>query len=233
MKDKIAMNKAPEQLLEELKVKFDANFSACLKCDCVDLSKVFLYARAISEVGQILKAYQFSKHHEKCCIIFDEIFSDIISSLYLASAAIDKPATIVLRRVVELGIAVVYLWDLPHIAYSWELFKHDLNFTEMLNHIKSDGFKAYVCAENVREPESEAIPTGNLKEYYSEFSDIAHGRITSFESTLNDRFTFSLTDWREFVRKAEQISKTLLDLYIWRFNIKSELLSKLPTLDRG
>ena len=141
------MNKKPEEILKELKVKFEHNFVEWSKLDHKELSKIFLYARSISTIGQILKAHTSTKHQIRCCKIFDEIFSDIISATYLASCAIDKPANIVLRRVIELGIASIYLWDMPHIMYSWEFNEKDLNFAEMVKHINSDGYKRYVSEE--------------------------------------------------------------------------------------
>ena len=99
------MNKTPYEILQELKDKFDQNFNSWAKQEDVEINQTFLFARAIYDVGQILNEQVSSKHHKRCCQIFDEVFSDIISASYLASCAIDKPANIVLRKVIELGRA--------------------------------------------------------------------------------------------------------------------------------
>lgn len=174
------MNKRPEEILDELKMKFDHNFAEWSKLDQEELSKIFLYARSIATIGQILKDDTRTKHQKRCCEIFDEIFSDIISATYLASCAIDKPANIVLRRVLELGIASIYLWDMPHVMYSWELGDQDLSFAEMIKHLDSYGYKQYVSEEIGKPIDSDFLRIKPLKKYYGELSDVAHGKITSF-----------------------------------------------------
>ena len=227
------MNKSPEKILEELNKKFNSNFSECIGDNQEKLSQLFLNARAVSETGQILRSMSPLKYQEKCCLIFDEIFSDIVLSIYLASCAIDQPANIVLRRVLELGVAVIYLWDMPHIYYLWEQNDHDLSFTEMITHVNSEGYRSYVESENAEGFEGELIESDIAKKLYGELSDIAHGKISSFESGLENSFSFRCDDWRAFVVKAEQLSSLLLDGYLKRFNIKSVLYKRLPALGAG
>ncbi len=222
------MNKNPDEILNELKNKFDLNYAKWLKLDHQDVYKTFLCARSISEIGQILKERSTSKHQKRCCEIFDEVFSDVVSATYLATCALDKPANIVLRRVIELGVASIYLWDMPHVTYSWEFNDQDLNFNEMIDHINADGYKRYVSNEVDEIIEGDLIDSNPLKKYYGELSDIVHGKITSFESNLPNRFTFSKTDWDSFISKINKILKILVDAYLKRFGIKDELSKRIP-----
>jgi hypothetical protein len=127
-----------------------------------------------------------SNHHAICCKIYDEIFSDGISAIYLASNAMVKPANIVLRRIIELGVAAIYLWDMPHAAYSWNDYNLDLRFSEMLKHINSKGYIAYINSENKSNIEEDLISAYRSQKIYGMLSDIIHGKITTFESSLPD-----------------------------------------------
>lgn len=226
------MNKTPNIILQELKEKFDQNFDCWLKQDNVDIKRIFLLARAISVVGQILNERVSSKHHKRCCQIFDEIFSDIISATYLASCAIDKPANIVSRRVIELGVAVIYLWDMPHIFYSWVYNDHDLSFSEMITHINSNGYRLHVEDETGNHLEGELLNSTKFKKYYAELSDIVHGKINSFESNLPNRFIFCEKDWAIFSGKINDILDELLKAYLKRFDISKELINRLPAITK-
>jgi hypothetical protein len=222
------MNKNPIEILNELKEKFNLNYQNWSKMDQNDITKTFMLARAIFEIGQILKEKASSKHHENCCQIFDEVFADIISATYLATCAIDKPASIVLRRILELGVASIYLWDMPHISYSWIHKGHNLSFSDMIDHINSSGYILFVENETGKKINGEIIAAKKLKHSYGELSDIAHGKITSFESNIPNRFTFCEEDWKNFINHTNEILKTLLDALLNRFNIQSELTKKLP-----
>ncbi len=113
------MNKAPKDIMIELHKKFDDNFDEWKKVDNVKLDRTLIFLNGTAAVGELLSKKSTSKHHDICCKIYDEIFSDGASALYLASISMDKPANIVLRRILELGVAALYLWDMPHMAHSW------------------------------------------------------------------------------------------------------------------
>ena len=226
------MNKTPKEILEELSLKFNKNMASWAKSDHQSLSRTFLFARAITEIGQVLKKPNLPKHQQRCCAIFDEIFSDTISAVYLATCAIDKPANIVMRRVLELGIAALYLWDMPHVMYAWEYHGQDLSFTEMINHINSAGYRQYVSEELGKTVENDIVESTILKDHYGRLSDVVHGRISSFESNLPERFTFNENDWKSFVAMANEILEALLKSYFNRFKVSAEIFKKIPGLNK-
>ena len=76
----------------------------------------------------------------------------------------DKPANIILRRILELGVAAVYLWDMPHEVYSWNNYDQDLSFSAMLTHLNSKGYLAYISKEH-------AITIESPQEYSKYFED--------------------------------------------------------------
>jgi hypothetical protein len=138
------MNKSPKEIMRELRDKFNGNFDEWLSLESDNLQLSFAYLQIISTIGQTLKERSTMKHHNVCCLIFDELFADTVSSFYLASCAIDKPALVILRRVLELGLAAVYLWDMPHMANAWRKYDQDLSFSEMLKHVNSEGYRSFV-----------------------------------------------------------------------------------------
>jgi hypothetical protein len=223
------MNKTPSEIITELKDKFGENFTKWKGLQDPLLDRIFTGLYCISAVGEILSERRISKHHNICCKIYDEIFADGASSVYLATIAMDKPASIVLRRILELGVAAVYLWDMPHMAFAWNEHDGDLSFSEMISHLNSKGFTTYVSHETSTAPSiMELVPAAEAQKLYGNLSDIVHGKITTFETTIPDRFSFNEKDWKEFVLMAEQVIFLLLNLYIFRYSIKNEIILKVP-----
>lgn len=227
------MNKTPREIMVELNTKFNSNFTEWTRLAEPGLDKVFGGLYCIAEVGEILNDRKTSKHHAICCKIYDEIFADGVSSIYLAANAMDKPARIVLRRILEMGIAAVYLWDMPHKAFAWNQRDGDLSFSEMISHLNSDGFRIFVAEDvSATSPITELVPSSLAQRLYGSLSDIVHGKITTFETAIPDRFSFSETDWSEFVVLAEQVVFLILDTILKRFNLREELKAKLPHAKR-
>jgi len=222
------MNKDPRQVLVELNDKFNGNFSEWNSSHDRGLDTAFVGLQCIAAVGEALHDRRTSKQHDICCKIYDEIFSDGVSAIYLATNAIDKPAGIVLRRVLELGVAAIYLWDMPHMAFSWNQHDQDLSFAEMLKHINSKGYIAYVSKENDITIDCDIIPSLKAKELYGSLSDIVHGKIKTFETSMPERFSFVEADWENFLTNIEAVVGILVNAFILRFNIANVVFEKVP-----
>lgn len=213
----------------ELNEKFNDNFKSWSVLETQQLDKAFIYLQCVSGIGEILANKTNSKHHSICCSIYDEIFSDGVSALYLATNAMNKPANIVLRRVLELGVASVYLWDLPHIARSWNDYDYDLSFSEMLKHVNSEGYLAYISSENNTPIEPYIFPAPELQKIYGGLSDIVHGKISTFESSLPDRFTFVEKEWIALIKLLLKVLGYIVNGCLIRFSISDELFIKVPS----
>lgn len=223
------MNKSPSEIVIELNAKFVENFAQWKSLKEPMLDRIFTGLYCISAVGEILNTRKTLKHQEICCKIYDEIFADGVSSIYLTTIAMDKPASIVLRRILELGVAAVYLWDMPHKAFAWKEHDGDLSFSEMISHLNSKGFTTYVTQETgAILPTVELISAVDAQRLYGKLSDIVHGKITTFETIIPDRFIFNEGDWKAFVSIAEEVIFLLLNLFIHRYSIKNEIISKIP-----
>ena len=226
------MNKAPKDIMIELHKKFDDNFNEWKNVENVKLDRTFIFLNGTAAVGELLRNKSTSKHHDICCKIYDEIFSDGASALYLASISMDKPANIVLRRILELGVAALYLWDMPHMAHSWNSYDQDLSFTEMLNHINSKGYLEYVGFENSITIKNELLPGKQLQKIYGNLSDIVHGKITTFESSMPERFKFVEQEWVEFTTSIEEILEVLLKAFITRYDFQDQILNQVPKIKK-
>lgn len=226
------MNKAPKDIMIELHKKFDNNFSEWMNLEDARLEKTFIYLQCIASTGDILRKSCLSKHHDICCRIYDEIFSDGVSALYLASNAMDKPANAILRRILELGVAALYLWDMPHMAHSWNSYDQDLSFSEMLNHINSEGYIAYINSENSSYVDKQLLPSKKLQQIYGNLSDVVHGKITTFESSMPDRFKFVMDEWIIFISLIEEVLEILVKGFSARYDIKEQLIDCVPRAKR-
>lgn len=227
------MNKTPIEILDALDEKFSANFSEWKKLDGLDLTLSFKLLRGVAAVGQVLTERASNQNQIYCCKIFDEIFSDATSSIYLSANGMFKPASIVLRRVTELGVAGVYLWDMPHMTFMWKNHDEDLSFSTMLKHVNSKGYLDFVSAElGKSHPIAELYPMQRCQSLYGDLSDIAHGKISTFESDLANSFQFRKRDWEQFLGRCNSILKIILSACVYRFNMADELLAVDANLDQ-
>ncbi|MDP3301491.1 MAG: hypothetical protein Q8S36_05930 [Sulfuricurvum sp.] len=226
------MNKTSHVIMNELNNKFINNFKEWSSSEKMELDKIFIYLKCLAAIGEILQNNTTLKHRYMCCSIYDEIFSDGVSAIYLAANAMNKPAKIILRRIFEMGIASIYLWDMPHLAHSWSDHDYDLSFTEMLKHINSKGYLLYVSVENNMPLELNIFPTEECQKIYGVLSDIVHGKVTTFESALPNRFKFTNDEWEKFANQAIQVLEILIKGYLKRFPISEELYKLVPLSKR-
>jgi hypothetical protein len=221
-------------IFEKLSDKFGANLRGALAVSIDQLRSSELKARACAEVGRILSEDQrLSTTQMEIICIFNEIFGDLICSLYFAGCGLDRPAQMVLRRVLDLGIAIVYLWDIPHVFWGWKKHDEDLNFNEMLEHLGSQAYIAYLQSTNSNFRGSQLFDEGEARKIYRELSNAIHGKITTFESVLPDRFAHTAQDWKAHLALVESVENLLLDLWKNRFDeIEQKLVSAMPQLQR-
>ncbi len=221
-------------ILFDLHSKLEKNLKKSFEGEIEIFKRAEIKARSFTVVCSILKdKYSLGSHQEEILTIFDELFADIIISIYLAGCSLDNPAKSLLRRVIELGVGTVYLWDLPHKFWGWKECEMDLSFANMLTHINSAEYRTLVSKENLAYSQEMLIDHNIATKIYGSLSDTVHGKISTFESVLPDRYKFNLNDWTEHLRKTEEIENILLELWNKRFiYVASELHIKCPQLQR-
>lgn len=224
-----------ETIMEKLNLKFASNLMRCLKEEVEHLAGVERKTRLFAALGQVLaESPDLNPHQKELVPIFDEVFSDVTISLYLAGCALDKPAKIILRRVLELGIGVIYLWDLPHMFWGWKCHSLDLNFKEMIDHLSKDHYRTFLKSISKEYKGEDICDFKQARQLYGLLSDTAHGKIGTFESNLPDRFAHNQADWLNHLKSVEQVEDILLDLWQKRFPMALlEAKSKLPAIPKA
>lgn len=218
----------------QIEEKFHKNLVETFKTKNELIDKVEIRARAFSALGQILskKEMQFS-HQKEIISIFDEVFSDVITSIYLAGCALDKPAQSVLRRVLELGVSIVYMWDLPHIYWGWKCHDCDLNFNDMLEHLTKPSYMTFIASINNSINKKELFDEKKARRLYRILSNTIHGKISTFESNLPERYTYSSSDLEAHLKNVLDVEEVLLDLWCVRFfEYTTELFIEIPSIKR-
>ena len=227
------MIEKPEKLLLELESKFKGNLEQSLSQnkDCLD--RLFIKSRAISEIGVILKEIDDIRNYQvEILKIFDEIFADIITSIYFAGSALDKPAQMVLRKVLEMSVAIIFLWDLPHVFYAWEKHDQDLNFNEMIKHLTDKGYISYLNDSISLNDTSQFLKVEELQKIYRKLSNTIHGKISTFETSLNDRFQHNDSDWSDHLSLVETVLDEIISVLLKRFDVSSNLSKRIPAFGK-
>ncbi len=209
-----------EDIHQGLHNKFADNLKQSLVEKNSDLEEMEVKARAAYFLGEILfKDRNITDTQREVTKIFHEIFTDFTVASYLSCCAIDNAARIVLRRILELGIATVYLWDLPYKFWNWNNYddhSNDLNFKEMLDYLNNRGYVDFVNKENDTTL-TRLINKESVGKTYRELSNVIHGKSITFESLDEDSFGYKEADLSELVDYTCKIENTLLSIWKARF----------------
>lgn len=191
-----------------------------------------MLARAISEIGEILRENsQLPAAQKEIATLPDEIFADMVMSLYFGACALDSPAHSVLRRALELGIAVVYLWDLPHCFWGWKSHDIDLNFGDMVDHLAKPQYKSYVASLDSAYQLRDIFDYSEARKLYRMLSNTIHGKISTHAAQLPNRFQFDATSWHSHCELVSRVGGVVLDSFKSRFfHSVPELLRRLPAV---
>jgi hypothetical protein len=213
-------------ILRDLNAKFCTNLGLALAHEDPLATRAELQARAVPAVAKILGARpELTSWQRDALCMFDEVFSDLICSIYLSGCGLDKPAHMVLRRALEVGTATVYVWDLPHLFWGWRDHDKDLTFNEMLEHFATQGFNSFVRSQNSHYQGAEVLDATLARTLYRKLSNSIHGKMTTFESVLPDKFRYSQEDWRSHLEQVCEVEGILLGLWGNRFSCVSERLT--------
>ncbi len=205
------------QALIELESKFRDNLDKFIKQGDNAYKEIDLKARAIAAIGQVAsKAEGIQPHQTETTLVFAEVFSDMVLSMYFTACALDKPAQSVLRRSLELGIAIVYIWDLPQAFWGWKAHDYDLNFNEMIEHLSKDSYKSFLASLDIQYTDG-LFEHSEARRLYRVLSNTVHGKIVTHESNLPDRFSHNTKDCRANLDLILRVQRVLLRLYKNRF----------------
>lgn len=207
-----------QHVLLKLEEKFKENLTASITLEKEAYTKAEIDARAFAVLGQIIaEDNKLSACQKEIVPIFDEVFADVVLSLYFAGCGLERPAQSVLRRSFELGIAIIYLWDLPHDFYGWKKHDSDLNFNEMIEHLTKDSYRTYLASLNPSYIGDELFDEKDARKLYRNLSNTVHGKITTHTAYLPNRFSHNPSAWYNHIELVERIMIILMNLSSKRF----------------
>jgi len=224
-------------ILQSLHVKFGSNIDLSLEEKSLVMEEIEVKARAIFYFKKVICSKpDITTTQIHIAQIFEEIFADITICLYLGCCSIDNPARILLRRILELGLATVYLWDLPHKFWSWngtvDEHTNDLNFKEMLEHVNGKGYIEFINNENSSSLLS-LLDKEEPNKIYRSLSNVIHGKVSSFETTAIDSYNFNKVQHGATLEYILRVENLLLALWKKRFPAEFfELEGTFTTLTR-
>ena len=221
------MKRKINEIHENLHKKFEDNINKALGDEVPLLDEIEIKARASFYFGQILfKENYITDTQKEVTKIYDEIFTDLTIVTYLGCAGIDNAARVVLRRILELGTATVYLWDLPQKYWNWykyDDYGSDLNFNDMLDHLNNRGYLDFINSENGSDLEK-LVNKEKINKTYRELSNVIHGKSITFESFNESSFEYNKDDLEIIATYTLNIENFLISLWKRRFPKQFETL---------
>jgi hypothetical protein len=201
------------------------------------LDKIDLQSRMISESkSQLLNDHCSGPVQKKICEeLFDEIFSDFSLAMYFCAGGLIVPSQMSTRRAFELGLAAIYLWDLPHAFWGWRNRDDDLSFSAMVAHLNSTGYLEYLKQIHNFSDVTTICKQADFQKIYRELSNTVHGKTSNLPPLSPARF--SLEDSQPFVIKQfaliEQAQSSILRLIFGRFpNLEEAIHEAMPQVKR-
>ena len=162
-------------------------------------------------------------------------FSDLSISIYLASCSINTASKTIIRRVLELGIGVLYFWDLQFKFWAWkENLNHesDLSFKESLDHLGSKAYTDFLKNElNITDWQ---IDKDKINKLYRSLSNTIHGKYVTFETISEKSFECDSEEYKAILSDIIRCENILISCFKSRFNEQYEELrvNHMPSVDR-
>lgn len=230
---------APRQpvtdLLDSLHANFGKNISSLDAPAIALIDEIDLNSRIIDGIRMALQVEYCVTDFQKNLSndLLDEIFSDFTTAMYLLAVGLIVPARMSARRAFELGIALVYMWDLPHEYWGWVKCDCDLSFSNMVNHLNSNGYLAYL-SNNPQYPVTETIcEQAVFQGFYRKLSNTVHGKVDGLPPLAPDRFVAEKNGINKQLELICEVQDSIISLLLSRFSgIKSEIEKNFPQAGR-
>jgi hypothetical protein len=201
------------------------------------LDKIDLQSRMLSEAkGQLLTDYCSGPVQKKICDeLLDEIFSDFSLAMYFCVGGLMVPSQMSTRRAFELGLAAIYLWDLPHAFWGWRNRDDDLSFSGMITHLNSTGYTEYLRQLQDTPTLGPICKQAEFQKIYRELSNTVHGKTHNLPPLSPARFSSATS--QSFVVQQLQLIETaqasILGLIFARFsNLSKKVHETMPQVKR-
>lgn len=150
----------------------------------------------------------------ECADILAEIFADFSVAMYLFSVGLIVPARMLVRRALELGVASVYMWDMPHEYWGWIKHDDDLSFSKMIEHLASDRYATHLANIGGHT----ACDQKEFKEFYRGLSNTVHGKFDDLPPLSPERYKSSENNIEKHLKSTIEVQLALIRLWCGRFS---------------
>lgn len=206
--------------LVALNEKLNQNLENALDNNLDVYNKIDLLNKAVFQMGESLNEVCIYKGQTAICNIFTEIFSDVTMTTLLVSSSHGNIVDVLKRRILELGVAIVYLWDRPQKYWEWSKQnsqRHDLSFSEMIDVIYSEGYKLFLYEEFGTEVQLDG--KNDLLKMYRSFSNVVHGKEKIFNTTVEAAFDYDKENCASELNSL--VDCILIIMNIWKSRFKA------------
>lgn len=231
---------APRQTVTELIRTLHANFGKNigeLQPQTISLlDRIDLNCRIIDGIRtELLAGHCGSEAQKKICTdILDEIFSDFTMALYLFAIGLIVPARMSVRRAFEIGLASVYMWDLPHEYWGWRQNDADLSFSNMITHLNSPGYLAYLASTPGRIDSETICDSALFQRFYRQLSNTVHGKVEGLPPLSPERFASEKNGIDKHLELTMSVQNAIIKLLYGRFHgLKEEIEKNFPQIGRS
>jgi len=209
-------NKTTFDILTELHQKFGKNLEAAKSFPKL-AEEHEVRARRIAISREYLNNVAELKHHKEIASQFDEIFSESIISIYLASCGLNVASSMLIRRSLELGLVLVCYWDKPADYWAWKSHDEDISFSKLASHFLNDGYTTFLLEEGGAKSQDFERLIQELPNLYSKLSNVVHPKVYNFETASVKAFSLIETDLKRSLASIAEVQKTLLIILLARF----------------
>lgn len=194
-----------------------------------------LNSRIISEIRSILSAdYCDSESQKRICEeILEEVFTDFSIAMYLCAIGLIVPARMSIRRAFELGLATIYMWDLPHEYWGWRHQDQDLSFSAMVTHLNSIGYLEYIAQLQRVKSVPPICNQSKFQSIYRELSNTVHGKISELPPLSPERFSQDKNGIEKHLKQTADAQNIIIQLLFARFQgLKLRIEAAFPQFKR-
>lgn len=230
-----APRQSVKELLRSLHAKFGQNTETVEDEALVLLDKIDLNSRIISEIRTALsRDYCDNEGQTKLCDeLLEEVFSDFSLAMYLSTIGLIVQARMSVRRAFELGVATVYMWDLPHEYWGWRCGDQDLSFSAMVAHLNSAGYTEYLKHYRSAESIQPICDQARFQRIYRDLSNTVHGKSSGLPPLSPERFLSDRNGATEHLTLEANAQEAIIALLFGRFSgLQARLEGIFPQIKR-
>lgn len=215
---------APKQPIKEILITLHEKFGQSVNSvgpeEWEIIDKIDLSSRIISEIRSILSREHCDTEgqYQICSELLEEVFSDFSLAMYLCTIGLIVQAHMSIRRALELGLATVYMWDLPHEYWGWRRGDQDLSFSAMIVHLNSCGYFEYLKHVRGTTSVQPICEQAKFQKIYRKLSNTVHGKISELPPLSPERFLPDRNGSKEHLSLTLSAQNAVIELLLGRFN---------------